>query len=174
MARSRNLLITLLAFMAFSILPASAQKRFMRGHVMIPKSSMAQPSSTGKSFHTNIQVFMPDSGRPLVGPPFAGYGFETPASLGCVYGLTRKTRGCNPNVAVANPTGGKGAIAIVDAFDDPNAEADLAFFSAQFGLAPANFKVVYASGTKPDLDPTGGWELEESLDIEWAHAMAPK
>jgi kumamolisin len=24
------------------------------------------------------------------------------------------------------------------------------------------------------VDPSGGWELEESLDIEWAHAMAPK
>jgi subtilase family serine protease len=25
----------------------------------------------------------------------------------------------------------------------------------------------------PASDPTGGWELEESLDVEWAHAMAP-
>jgi kumamolisin len=174
MARSRNLLITLLAFMTFSLLPASAQKRFVKGHIMIPKSSVAQPSTSGRVFHTNIQVFMPDTGRPLVGPPFPGFGFETPASLGCVYGLTRRTPGCNPNVAIANPTGGKGAIAIVDAFDDPNAAADLAFFSAQFGLAPANLKVVYATGTQPALDPTGGWELEESLDIEWAHAMAPK
>jgi subtilase family serine protease len=62
----------------------------------------------------------------------------------------------------------------VDAFDDPNAKADLAFFSAQFGLAPANIQVVFASGTEPAVDPTGGWELEESLDIEWAHAMSPK
>jgi subtilase family serine protease len=27
---------------------------------------------------------------------------------------------------------------------------------------------------KPAVDPTGGWEVEESLDIEWAHAMAPE
>ena len=25
----------------------------------------------------------------------------------------------------------------------------------------------------PGVDPTGGWELEESLDVEWAHALAP-
>jgi kumamolisin len=29
------------------------------------------------------------------------------------------------------------------------------------------------TGTRPPVDPTGGAELEESLDIEWAHAMAP-
>src|SRR5208283_1632233 len=46
-------------------------------------------------------------------------------------------------------------------------------FSAQFGLPPANFQVVFAAGTNPPVDPTGGWELEESLDIEYAHAMAP-
>jgi kumamolisin len=33
--------------------------------------------------------------------------------------------------------------------------------------------VVYASGHKPGQDPFGAWELEESLDIEMAHAMAP-
>ncbi len=73
----------------------------------------------------------------------------------------------------ANPTGGSNAIAIVDAYDDPTAASDLAAFSTQFGLPAPNFSVVYASGTKPAQDPTGGWEVEESLDIEWAHAMAP-
>jgi subtilase family serine protease len=83
--------------------------------------------------------------------------------------------GCNPNIATANPTGGSRAIAIVDAYDDPNALNDLRKFSTQFGLPAPNLTVVYASGVRPPLDPsgTGGWELEESLDIEWAHAMAP-
>jgi subtilase family serine protease len=76
----------------------------------------------------------------------------------------------------------------VDAYDDPNAYTDLAAFSSQFGVEPINpttFQVVYApsggatpgsctgSATEPPVDPTGGWEVEESLDIEWAHAMAP-
>jgi kumamolisin len=62
-------------------------------------------------------------------------------------------------------------IAIVDAFDAPNAAADLAAFSTQFGLPAANFQVVFASGSRPAYDP--GWEIEESLDMQWAHAMAP-
>jgi kumamolisin len=174
MERSWKLLAISAVILCFYILPASAQGNFVRGKIMVPKSSMSQPSDAGKVFHTNIEVFVPDVEKPLVGPPFPGFAFETPASLACVYGLAQRTRGCNPNVATANPTGGKGTIAIVDAFDDPNAQADLAMFSAQFGLPPANLQIVFASGTQPGLDPTGGWELEESLDIEWAHAMAPK
>lgn len=71
---------------------------------------------------------------------------------------------------------GKGQrIAIVDAFDDPNAEADLATFSTQFGLPQCTttngcFKKVMQSGTPHD---TTGWSDEVALDIEWAHAIAP-
>ena len=38
-------------------------------------------------------------------------------------------------------------------------------------MPAANLKVVYASGTQPTVDQ--GWALEEALDIEMAHAMAP-
>jgi kumamolisin len=71
--------------------------------------------------------------------------------------------------------GGSRVIAIVDAYD-PEATSDLGAYSQQFGL-PAitanNFQVVYASGVQPKKDFTGDWEVEESLDIEMAHAMAP-
>jgi len=108
-------------------------------------------------------------------PPFRGYLYETPASLACVYHLVQTiVPGCNPNKTTTNPTGGSRAIAVVDAFDDPTAESDLAVFSSQFDLPQANFKVVYAQGSEPEIDPTGGWKLEEALDIEWAHAMAPE
>jgi len=76
-------------------------------------------------------------------------------------------------VVTTNPTGGFGAIAVVDAFHYPTALTDLRTFSAQFGLKAPNLTVVFASGTKPAQDPSGGWELEAALDLEWAHAMAP-
>lgn len=69
-------------------------------------------------------------------------------------------------------------IAIVDAFDAPKAEKDLAVFSAQFGL-PA---CTTANGCFTKVNQTGGtsyprtnaaWALEISLDIQWAHAIAP-
>jgi len=65
-------------------------------------------------------------------------------------------------------------IAIVDAYDQPNIASDLATFDSTFGLpAPPSFlKVDQNGGTDyPAADP--GWGLEISLDVEWAHAMAP-
>jgi len=146
-----------------------------RGHIVLPQSSKFTAADAGVRMHTNVGIFVPDELQflPSELPPVPGYGFETPASLACIYGLVAPTPGCNPNLTTRNPGGGSGVIAIVDAFDDPSAVSDLAAYSAQFGLAPANLTVVYAGGTAPPADPTGGWELEESLDIEMAHAMAP-
>lgn len=140
---------------------------------IIPAASHAQEGDRGVRMHANVRYMAGFSPSEL--PPYSGYGYETPASLACIYGLARYTEGCNPNQTIQNSTGGSQAIAIVDAYDDPNAAADLAYFSAQFGLPfdPSKFKVVYAGGAQPPEDPTGGWEFEESLDIEYSHAMAP-
>jgi len=125
------------------------------------------PSAYSKSFGSSAV-------QPSELPPFPGLLFETPASLACVYNLVPiKVSGCNPNLTTTNPTGGGRAIALVDAFHDPTAHDDLEVFSLQFGLPAPSLTVVFAQGAKPGLDPTGGWELEESLDIQWAHAMAP-
>jgi subtilase family serine protease len=70
------------------------------------------------------------------------------------------------------PTGGWGAIAIIDAGDYPTAKSDLHAFSSYFGIPDGDFEVVYADGKKPPV--YSDWEVEEALDIEWAHAMAPK
>ena len=65
-------------------------------------------------------------------------------------------------------------IAIVDAYDQPNIAGDLAAFDATYGVAaPPRFTKVNQSGgaSLPPADP--GWGLEISLDVEWAHAIAP-
>jgi kumamolisin len=143
------------------------------GPAVIPRSGQSSPGDLGVRAHTNIRFFFMDGASPGELPPLSGYGYETPASLACVYRLVYPVPGCNPNQTLTNSSGGSGSIAIVDAYDDPNAASDLASFSEQFGLPPANLSVVYEGGSPPATDPTGGWELEESLDIEYAHAMAP-
>ncbi len=154
---------------------APAQIRPVSGKVVTPDSSIEKATDLGKRAHTNIRLFIPakplQNAQPL-GAPYSGYAYETPASLGCVYGLTKAVKGCDPNALTANPTGGANMIAIVDAYDAPNAASDLAAFSTQFGLPAPSFQVVYASGAKPAHDD--GWEIEESLDVQWAHAMAPE
>lgn len=151
-----------------------------KGHVMIPQSNVQKPADVGVTARTHLRIFVPSEGflgkavQPSELPPFPGFLFETPASLACVYDLVRRpVRGCNPNVTTENPSGGAGAIALVEAFDNATAVSDLATFSTQFGLPAANLTVVFANGTRPGNDPTGGFEIESALDVEWAHAMAP-
>jgi subtilase family serine protease len=69
-------------------------------------------------------------------------------------------------------TGGAGTtIAIVDAYDDPTIANDLATFSSYFSLPTANF-VEHKMSSSISVD--SGWALEISLDVEWAHAIAPQ
>ena len=141
------------------------------GSIVIPASS--QPS-TGKGLpqpHTLSIHFVPAA--PIQPKISNGTFFETPASLACVYRQGPMPYGCIPGSVTTVATGGSRTIAIVDAYDHPNVAHDLAYFSNFFGLPPANFQVVFASGTRPVEDPTGGWEAEEALDVEMAHAMAP-
>ena len=70
-------------------------------------------------------------------------------------------------------------IVIVDAYGSPTIQNDLGVFDAQFGLpAPPSFKIVCPDGGCPAFDPNNhhdmtGWAEETSLDVEWAHAVAP-
>jgi subtilase family serine protease len=65
-------------------------------------------------------------------------------------------------------------IAVVDAYDDPNIAGDLAAFDSAYGIAapPTFTKVNQTGGTSYPAGDTG-WALEISLDVEWAHAVAP-
>jgi subtilase family serine protease len=112
--------------------------------------------------HTTFEI------RPLAGGggPSAPY---TPAQLQQAYGFNSITFN-----GVAG-TGSGETIAIVDAYNDPNIQSDLNTFDTEFGLLPTTVAVSNETGgtSLPASDPTGGWELEESLDVEWAHAMAP-
>ncbi len=96
----------------------------------------------------------------------------SPQEIAAAYGIN--------SITFSGGVVGDGAgqtIAIVDAFNDPNALSDLETFDAQFGLAnPPSFTQLNQNGQTtnlPGTDSTGGWEVEESLDIEWAHALAP-
>jgi len=187
------------ALLVGSAISTPAQERSLarKGRVVIPDSSIERPEDVGYRMHTNTRIFVPAdrakfgaqpnglalpdvTGLTPAGPPFAGYAFETPASLACIYGLVTKVAGCNPNTFKTNPAGGSRAIGIVDAYDYPTAMADLNAFSTQFGLpkvTATNFKVIFAGGTggcagaDPGNDP--GWEGEQALDIDMAHAMSP-
>jgi subtilase family serine protease len=86
----------------------------------------------------------------------------TPADLQAAYKLPSSTAGAGQTIAV------------VDAYDDPNAEADLNAYRKQFGLGPCTtasgcFRKVVQSGTTADV----GWAEEISLDLDMVSAICP-
>ena len=115
----------------------------------------------------------------------------TAASGGTVYTRPRSAR---PTASTASRLDGTGqTIAIVDAYDDPQIYQALDAFDSQFGLttsgptlyqqygpATSFLTVLNQNGqatSLPGTDPIGpgndNWEVEEALDVEWAHAIAP-
>jgi hypothetical protein len=96
--------------------------------------------------------------------PFAG--FLTPARLHAAYELPDETA-----------AGSTQTIAVVDAFDDPTAEADLAVYDKQFGLPACTtengcFKKVNQKGEAAPLPKVeGGWATEVSIDVQMARAI---
>jgi len=154
------------------------------GTVITPETSVVHPEDAGQRAHTNHLIFVP-AGRPMATVDPDDTFAETPASMGCIYKVGPIYSGCNPASGGTNhPSGGWGAIALVDAYDNPNAESDLKFFSTFYGLAAPSFTKVIANSSFGNLNgmtascsgkPAGNmhWGLEEDLDIEWAHVMAP-
>jgi subtilase family serine protease len=75
-------------------------------------------------------------------------------------------------------TGAGATIVIVDSFGSPTIAHDLATFDAQFGLpAPPSFQVIQPAGAVPPFDPGNAamvsWAGETTLDVEYAHTIAP-
>ncbi|WP_225098115.1 S53 family peptidase [Streptomyces sp. CoH27] len=96
----------------------------------------------------------------------SGYG---PSDLQSAYGLT----------SAAASKGSGETIAIVDAYDDPNAAADLAKYRSYYGLPSCTtsngcFKKVSQTGSTTSLPSAdSGWAEEESLDLDMASAVCP-
>ena len=118
-----------------------------------------KPGTTPATVKHTLTVSGADS---AVTPP--GY---SPAQMNAYLGLTGDGKGQT--------------IAIVDAYDDPDIASDAETFSQQYGL-PGVCGAGGAQGDCFNLDisqqsATAGsdqnWALETSLDVEWAHAIAP-
>ncbi|HEX9056681.1 MAG TPA: S53 family peptidase [Ktedonobacterales bacterium] len=83
------------------------------------------------------------------------------------------------NLTSASASNGSGAtVAIVDAYDDPNAESNLQTYRSTFGLptctsANGCFKKVNQTGGTSYPSANGGWAEEESLDIDMVSAICP-
>jgi subtilase family serine protease len=89
-----------------------------------------------------------------------------PAQIDQAYGLTG-----------GNSAGSGVTIAIVDTYGSPTIASDLATFDGQFGLPAPKLSVIRPAGPVPKFNPKSAdmvsWAGEVTLDVEWAHAIAP-
>jgi subtilase family serine protease len=99
------------------------------------------------------------------------FGFEClgPPDVRTAYGLN--------SLLDSGFTGVGETIVLIDSYGSPTIAADLHKFDSDYGIPdPPSFKVLSPLGTVP-FDPTQpdqiGWAFETTLDVEWAHAMAP-
>jgi hypothetical protein len=168
MKRSTAILAVVAMALMLGVCVSPSFGQMVNGAVINGQKIIVPESSIPRAGRATTNYFIVGSREPSPGPP---PGVETPGSIACVYKLVNGPTGCPIATSTTVPTGGVGAIAIVDAGDYPSAASDLAAFSTQYGLPQADFTVVYANGTKPPV--YSDWEVEEALDIEWAHAMAP-
>jgi subtilase family serine protease len=150
-------LTTLGAGPAFSAPPADPGQAFGLSH-----RPVCPPSAAPGIAHCDSDVVSDGGGRPLASSSYtSGYA---PADLVNAYKL---------------PAGGGGrVVAIVDAYDNPNAEADLAVYRSRFGL-PA---CTTANGCFRKVDQRGGaaypagdtgWGQEIALDLDMVSAVCP-
>jgi subtilase family serine protease len=117
-----------------------------------------------------LATVAPASSPAVTNPTVVGY---TPSQIESAYGFNQLTTfSTNSGSEPANGAGQ--TIAIVDAYNDPNIASDLAVFDAAFGIAPPpSFKIVGQTGSTKLPTTNPGWDTEISLDVEWAHAIAP-
>lgn len=118
-----------------------------------------RPTSTPGPTPTPVQSPTP---TPAPGNP-PGFG---PGDLQSAYALPSSAAGSGQTVA------------IVDAFDDPTAENDLAVYRTQFGLAPCTtangcFRKVNQTGGSTPPAANASWAQEISLDLDMVSAICP-
>jgi PKD repeat protein len=138
-----------------------------------------QPTARRYSCDALVRVPVPSSeaGTPGVEPFTFGDGDHESGPAG---GLTpRDLESAYEYNATASGSGQ--TVAIVDAFDDPNIESDLATFDTHYGLSECTTsdgcltKVSQTGSTTslPKAD-TSGWSIEISLDVETVHSVCPE
>lgn len=122
----------------------------------------ADPGPGEARCHAHVRV--DSKGQPDVTAGPTGYN---PADLQAAYNLPSASAGTGQTVAV------------VDAYDYPNAESDLAVYRSKFGLPPCTtangcFKKVNQNGQTSSLPrANSSWSQEAALDIQMVSAVCP-
>jgi subtilase family serine protease len=93
---------------------------------------------------------------------------------GCAYQPSELATAYNFNGLYSQGLTGAGqTIVIVDAFGSPTLAQDVALFDALYGLPAAQITTFNVNVDGAPIRQNGGFATETTLDVEWAHAVAP-
>jgi len=156
------------AGLGFSLTPSTTEPYAVCGRATPGHSAclaILVPTAAARSLSPAPRAASPALQSPSYSGTGVGGGYA-PADLRSAYDLPSATAGSGQTVAV------------VDAFDDPNAESDLAVYRSRYGISACTsangcFKKVNQSGgsTYPGAEP--GWAIEISLDLDMVSAACP-
>src|SRR2546428_1749753 len=180
-----SIIVSLLLFSSLALNGAlatnsQAKKDTQEDEINGPGGLMSESGSpiqaTNPSDPLKIKEHHPAHVKKFIGPSISPLVVNAPATILTAYGsnILSCTHSTTKDWTDPNLCGHGQTIAIVDAYDDPNIANDLVTFDSQFGL-PA---CTVVNGCLVKSAPTGittdsGWALEISLDVEWAHSIAP-
>ncbi|GAA4636738.1 hypothetical protein GCM10023196_087670 [Actinoallomurus vinaceus] len=148
-----------------STAPSAARPAAAAPHLSAPvKRACAAPTRAGRMACLSL-VRTDVTARKGIQPNLAPSGFG-PSDLQSAYALSSSSAGSGQTVA------------IVDAYDDPNAESDLGTYRSQYGLSACTtangcFKKVNENGGSSLPTADSGWAEEESLDLDMVSAVCP-
>ncbi len=140
-------------------------------------SANASPAQSGIT-HRNVHV----CGAPAAGAASClAIRHETTTANGRLIQQAATPSGYGPadiRSAYKLTTTSTATVAIIDAYDDPTAEADLGVYRSQYGLSPCTtangcFKKVNQTGGTAYPRRNGGWAQEISLDLDMVSAACP-
>ncbi|MGH2876691.1 MAG: hypothetical protein ACRDLV_10610, partial [Solirubrobacteraceae bacterium] len=142
----------------------AAQTLVLRSSDRLVRPRIARRRASGQVLPRSSRGVEPADSTPMVAPQPG-----TPAYLQQAYDLS----------FLSQTAGGADTVAVVDAYDDPSAESDLANFRATYGLpactsANGCFSKINEYGNGAPLPaPDSGWETEISLDLDAVSALCP-
>lgn len=137
----------------------------------------AHAASTGDGSYAVHPIFVKSS----ITPDAHGNALPSPAQCVAIYGVACNTpqsmRAAYDVPATVNgqPAGTGSTIVIVDAYGSPTAQSDLDTFSATMGIPSTTVHVYQPVGSVVwhSTALENDWAGETSLDVQWAHAIAP-
>lgn len=152
-----------IAFLAFLLIFAASTRTAAAQHLMTNLPNIQEVGPDPISFMRPHYVIDVEAGVNIPAPPSSAL---TPSQVRHAYGFDQ----------ISNQGAGQ-VIGIVDAYDDPNVQNDLAVFSKEYNLPACNasngcLREVFENGRRPTAN--ANWALEISLDVQWAHAIAPQ